>query len=180
MRFIQSAVNWARDFLEGGADERYDEYEEYEEYDEPVDKGRFDRFDRAPASDRQFDIETDFYAKDKRKRNNVYEFSSGGLVGKDGKQVVFIMRPLEIEDATVVCSRLQDGQICIINMHDIDHSKAQRLADYLAGVAYALNGTIERIDNYIFVMAPEAADITNDLKAEIQASDIFKSFATKR
>lgn len=88
---------------------------------------------------------------------------------------VQIVRPKLIEDATFICDYLQENKICIINMVDAEPNMAQRIADWLAGVCYALNGQVERIDNYIFVMAPESAKINSDLMTEIKGG-LFKSF----
>jgi cell division inhibitor SepF len=88
---------------------------------------------------------------------------------------VQIVRPKVIEDATFICDHLQENKICIINMVDAEPNMAQRIADWLAGVCYALNGQVERIDNYIFVMAPESAKISSDLMTEIKGG-LFKSF----
>jgi len=90
--------------------------------------------------------------------------------------IVRIVRPKEMHDSTLVCDYIQDGMICIIDMQGAEHDVAQRIADYLGGVSYALSGQVERIDNYIFVMAPDGVKIDAELKAELKAGGLFKGF----
>ena len=73
----------------------------------------------------------------------------------------------------MVSDHLRDNQICIVNMHGLEMPLAQRIADYLGGVSYALNGQVERIDDFIFILAPEKDTIVTDLMSEISSDGNF-------
>lgn len=159
-------------FLEGGTeeddweDEREDvvnyRYEEDGEYDEGLDfPSGFSGMERR---DRGRD----------KKSSNVLEFDNVRDV--PDLITVRIVKPSELQDATLVCDYIKSNMICIVDMTGVDHVCAQRIADYLGGVCYALRGQIERIDNYIFVMAPEGAKIDSDLREELKGGGLFKSF----
>jgi len=107
----------------------------------------------------------------KKKNNNVVDFDNS----RDPKEkvVVKILAPKDISDAPRVSDYLSENKICIINMQGAEHTMAQRVADYLGGVCYALNGQVERIDSHTFVMAPSNATISADLKEELKSSGIF-------
>lgn len=156
-------------FLEGGADEEewYDddheindfdisEYRDYPGHPEGLELGGMERRDRG-----------------RKKAGNVLDFDAMRDVSE--QIIVKVLRPKEIQDATLICKHLQNKVICIIDMQGVERPCAQRIADYLGGVNYALRGQIERIDNYTFVMAPEGAKIDSDLKEELKSGGLFKS-----
>ena len=154
-------------FLEGGADD--DEWEDSEH--EFVD---YDAYSHDPAYDEGLDLAGMEKRNRTKKPSNVLDFDTGRE--PVDMVTVRIVRPREIQDATLVCEYLHDNMICIVDMQGADHSTAQRIADYLGGVSYALKGQVERIDSYIFVMAPEGAKIDSDLREELKGGGLFKSF----
>ena len=160
-------------FLEGGVDDE----EEWEYQDEAIDyTDPYEHQDPDPI----VDVPAKHNGKDRIKRtNNVVDFET---TKRDAQETVTvrIVRPKEIQDATLVCDYLQDSMICIIDMQGTDHNTAQRIADYLGGVSYALRGSVERIDSFIFIMAPEGvkidSDLQSDLREELKAGGLFKSY----
>ena len=150
-------------FLEGGAEEDWDEERDYVEYH--------------ARRDYEYDEGIDFAGLEKRdygrakKVNNVLEFES--VRAKENQITLRISRPKEMQDATLICEYLQEKMICVVDMQGVEQNNAQRIADYLGGVAYALRGHVERIDNYIFVMAPEGVKIDSDLREDLKSS-LFK------
>ena len=154
---LKGIVDKVQVFFAGDMDDDYDD-------EEPIDREYSTRSrssDDTPSA--------------RKKRNNVIEFDTSraeNRVDEDMTRII-IVRPTELEDATLICDHLRNNDICIINVQGIEMAIAQRLADYLAGVSYALNGKIERIDDYIFVIAPETASITSDLMAKLKTDDTF-------
>ena len=173
-----SFLSKMKDFLGGGVDAEDYDYE----YEEEVYQGQERSQDR--GLDRNYyeyeDEPEPPPRKEKRKSSNVLEFQTGrgqGLaaIANPATKIV-IVRPEDLEDATWVCDHLRDNEICIVNMQGIDVQAAQRLADYMAGVSYALYAKIERIETNIVVIAPEAIPITPDLKAKIKSVGSFKTY----
>ena len=109
-----------------------------------------------------------------KKSNNVVDFD----VNRTSQDLITVMivRPKEVQDATLVCDYLQNNKICVIDMQEAEHVTAQRIADYLGGVSYALGGHVERVDGYIFIMTPKGVKINSDLREELKSGGIFKSF----
>ena len=124
---------------------------------------RGDRIDR----DEQWEMP---YAKghDKRARqtqnNKVLE-----MYGKDGMKAEIILRnPMDVSDAAKVCDFIRDEKICVIDLTGVERSMAQRIADFLGGSCYAINGTIQRISKDIFIIVPSGVRISADLKDELE------------
>ena len=47
----------------------------------------------------------------------------------------------------------------IINLEKIETETAKKIFDFLSGATYALNGSVQKIANNIFIFAPESVDI---------------------
>lgn len=53
---------------------------------------------------------------------------------------VFVIKPDEFDDAQMIIDHLNRGQIIVINMEDLDLPTAQRIADFIGGASYAVDG----------------------------------------
>jgi cell division inhibitor SepF len=62
-------------------------------------------------------------------------------------------------------------------MENTKHDIAQRVVDFLGGVAYALDGDIQCVSNKIFIIAPKNVDISGHFKEELKANGLLFSFA---
>ena len=61
------------------------------------------------------------------------------------------------------CPKLVDGlkgrRPIIINLEKIETETAKKIFDFLSGATYALNGSVQKVANNIFIFAPENVDI---------------------
>ncbi len=81
---------------------------------------------------------------------------------------VYIMHPKGINDAPAVCDHIRNNNICVVNLEHIDRPAAQRIADFLGGASYSVNGEIQRISNDIFVIVPEGIKLSGELRDELK------------
>ena len=86
---------------------------------------------------------------------------------------VVISYPKVVDDAATACDYIKQNKTCIINLEGIDRIVAQRIADFLGGAAYAINGDIQRISADIFIIAPSNVNITGELKEELKANGLI-------
>ena len=52
----------------------------------------------------------------------------------------------------------------MLNLEGISPDVAQRIIDYSAGSCYAMRGSLQKITNYIFLVAPSSVDISGDFQ----------------
>jgi len=129
--------------------------EEYEEEDfEEEDEEEAENSKVVPFSSR-------IAAKDKSKTVNV--------INTNVQMKVALVIPEVYEDAKEICDSVRENKAVIINLEKIDSGLAQQIVDFLSGVCYALDGSIQKISNKIFLIAPENVDITGDFKEEIKS-----------
>lgn len=66
---------------------------------------------------------------------------------------------LSIEDARVAADGLKEGIQQIINLAATPQGTRERVVDFLNGVVYAIEGSVERVSEHVFVYAPPQAII---------------------
>lgn len=67
---------------------------------------------------------------------------------------VMIIEPKSFEDALAVVQSLRDHRAVIMNMKELTPELAQRLLDFVAGAAHALDGNQKQIGENIFLFSP--------------------------
>ncbi|MCL2405763.1 MAG: cell division protein SepF [Defluviitaleaceae bacterium] len=91
------------------------------------------------------------------------------MYGKDGNKAEIILRhPVDVSDAAKVCDYIREEKICVIDLTGVERSMAQRIADFLGGACYAINGTIQRFSKDIFIIVPNGVRIVTDIKDELE------------
>jgi cell division inhibitor SepF len=88
---------------------------------------------------------------------------SGNLVNLPSapKQVkVMVVEPFSFDDAQHVADHLRNRKPVVINLESTDKEVAKRMIDFISGTTYAINGTIQKIGNNIFLCAPNNVDVT--------------------
>jgi len=154
-----------------GTDYDEDEYYDEEEYVE-------DDYYREERPGRLKDIsEWSVIRNDKKTsapataRSNVVSFS------QPSDHELVIANPRMIDDASSICDDIVTGKICVVNLEGIERGQAQRIADFLGGVSYAINGDIERISNDIFVIAPSHVSIRGAIREDLKSGgNLFPSW----
>ena len=77
---------------------------------------------------------------------------------------VCVIKPANIEDAREISDTLLTGRAVILNLEGLQVNIAQRIIDFTSGACYAINGNLKMVSNYIFIVTPEAVDISGDFK----------------
>lgn len=90
--------------------------------------------------------------------------------GKSRKKMqVCVIKPTEFDDVKEISDTLLSGCTIILNMEGIDLSVSQRIIDFMMGSCYAIDGNLQRISNYIFIITPAAVGISGDLQGLVDA-----------
>lgn len=114
-------------------------------------------FSSARTSERQARVETP------RERKVVPLRSTAS---KSGFEVV-VIHPQSMEDGNEITDTLLSGRAVVLNLEGINPEVAQRIIDYSAGSCYAMRGNLQKISNYIFLVAPSGVDISGDFQGAL-------------
>ncbi|MFI3250592.1 MAG: cell division protein SepF [Eubacteriales bacterium] len=85
---------------------------------------------------------------------------------------VFIAKPDRFENACDIADQLREKRTVVLNLESTDPDVAKRILNFLAGVAYAIDGQIKNIALSTYVITPYNVDILGDLLDELNKSDI--------
>lgn len=84
-----------------------------------------------------------------------------------GGRVAVRLNAQVFEDAKLAADGLKSGEFQIVNLERATPQMAERIIDFLNGVCYALDGTVERVGEkvYMFVPANVAVEVDNGATA---------------
>jgi cell division inhibitor SepF len=84
---------------------------------------------------------------------------------------VRVIQPTSFEDAIEIAETLLSNKTVILNMEGLDLALAQRIIDFTSGACYSIDGTLQKISNYIFILTPASVNIDGDLQGIMNAFD---------
>ena len=77
---------------------------------------------------------------------------------------VCVIKPTSVEDAREITDTLLDNHTVLLNMEGLDVDMAQRIIDFTSGSTYAIDGNLQKISHYIFILTPKNVDVTGDFQ----------------
>ena len=82
----------------------------------------------------------------------------------DAGMEVCVIRPHTMEDAREITETLLANCTVVLNLENLELELAQRIIDFASGSCYAIDGNLQKISNYIFIITPASVDISGDFQ----------------
>jgi cell division inhibitor SepF len=76
-----------------------------------------------------------------------------------GGSKMIVMKPKSFDDIQTLITNLAGGQSVIFNLEEVSKESAQRMLDFMAGAAFALGGSMQRIENTMFLVTAKGVGI---------------------
>ena len=86
---------------------------------------------------------------------------------------VCVIKPSTVEDGREISDTLLSGRAVILNLEGLQVSIAQRIIDFTSGSCYSINGNLQKVSNYIFIITPESVDISGDFQDLLSGNGNF-------
>lgn len=83
---------------------------------------------------------------------------------------VCVIKPTSVEDAREITETLLANRTVVLNMEGLDVDIAQRIIDFTSGSCYAIDGNLQKISHYIFIITPASVDISGDFQEILSGS----------
>lgn len=90
---------------------------------------------------------------------------------------VCVFKPSSFDDAREIGETLLSGQTVILNMEGVDVALAQRIVDFSSGACFALEGNLQKVSNFMFLITPHNVGISGDIEELVNNFD-FNSIKT--
>ena len=170
---MANLFNKMREMMFGEYEDDYDEYEdEYTALPAPQKEPAYGNL-RDVSANREREPEYAAAAGPRKTaRNNVSSITASVQM-----QVV-IIKPECYEDAQEICDQIKTKRPVVVNLEKVEYPIAQRIMDFLSGTCYSLEGSIQRVANNIFIIAPENVDISGDFKEELKTKGVIFPWAS--
>lgn len=79
---------------------------------------------------------------------------------------VHLVLPRGFNDAKQIADRFKQSMPVIVNLQDADVELSKRLIDFASGLTYALNGTMQRIADKVFLLTPPNIEVSAEERAK--------------
>lgn len=90
-------------------------------------------------------------------------------VAQNTKMVLF--EPRSFEEAEEVARHLKERRAAVVNLHRLQREYAQRTIDFLTGVVFALDGTIQKIGHNVILCTPATIGVHGEITLDAQESE---------
>lgn len=85
---------------------------------------------------------------------------------------VCVIKPTTFEESREITETLLANRTVVLNVEGLDMDIAQRIIDFTSGSCFAINGNLQKISNFIFIITPESVDISGDFQTFMDSFDI--------
>ncbi len=109
---------------------------------------------------------TPFQPKSSFSQENVKPYSAASekriSVAGTGTFTLVVIEPKSFDECPKLVDSLKGRRPVVINLEKIETETARKIFDFLSGATYALNGSVQKVANNIFIFAPEKVGITTN------------------
>ncbi|RBP68310.1 cell division inhibitor SepF [Alkalibaculum bacchi] len=109
--------------------------------------------------------------KSKVKKDKGIAMTTATTAEKNSK--VLVVEPVLFNDAPVICDNLKKNKTVVVNLEKADFEEGRKIFDFLNGAVYALDGTIQKISENVFILAPNTVDVIAESIDSSTTSDLL-------
>ncbi len=105
--------------------------------------------------------------------------NGGGQAVQNGHRTagqVSLVVPKSFNDAQKVADKLKYDVPVIINLQSADPELAKRLVDFASGLTYALDGSMQRVADRVFLLTPSSISVSAEDKALLMERGFFNQY----
>jgi len=87
---------------------------------------------------------------------------------------VAVFAPRSFADVTEIADALRSRQVVIVNVQGGDRSLLQRVVDFTSGVAYTIDGRIQKLAEAIYLIVPSGVNVNSaGVKEQLDSDGIL-------
>ena len=150
-------------------DEEYNEVTEEEGYDEEEMEDEEEEPHKPILSLRRKKKDlTESQEDDEDSQSRVIPFHGKEEEGESVK----VIRPQTFNEAQIVADFLKEGKTIVVNLEGIEIGQAQRIIDFSSGSCYAIDGNLQKVSNFIFIITPSGVEVSGDFQEILNGVDM--------
>jgi cell division inhibitor SepF len=110
------------------------------------------------VQDEELDEFDAYEAGEAAPRRNVVPLTEAGR--RAGPSVA-VFAPRGFSDVTEIADALRSRQVAIVNLQGADRTLLQRVVDFTSGVAYTIDGRIQKLAEAIYLIVPAGVSVNS-------------------
>jgi cell division inhibitor SepF len=88
-----------------------------------------------------------------------------GVENASSQVRVHLVLPRSFNDAQQIADRFKDSVPVILNLQSADTELSKRLIDFASGLTYALDGSMQRVADKVFLLTPRNVEVSAEERA---------------
>jgi len=88
-----------------------------------------------------------------------------GVDSASSQARVHVVLPRSFNDAQQIADRFKDSVPVILNLQSADTELSKRLIDFASGLTYALDGSMQRVADKVFLLTPKNVEVSAEERA---------------
>ena len=88
-----------------------------------------------------------------------------GVDSASSQARVHLVLPRSFNDAQQIADRFKDSVPVILNLQSADTELSKRLIDFASGLTYALDGSMQRVADKVFLLTPRNVEVSAEERA---------------
>jgi len=143
------------------SDEDEDDYYDEDYYDDDEPEAETEKV-KKPVSVKEPETSEEPYRRPSKVTPMRQSVSRKAPIGS-GMEVC-VIKPTSVEEAREITETLLSNRTVVLNLEGLDVDIAQRIIDFTSGSCYAIQGNLQKISRYIFIITPNSVDISGDFQ----------------
>jgi cell division inhibitor SepF len=86
---------------------------------------------------------------------------------------VHLVVPRSFNDAQSIADKFKESVPVIVNLQGTDAELSKRLIDFSSGLTYALNGSMQRVADKVFLLTPRNVEVSAEERARLLEGGFF-------
>lgn len=85
-----------------------------------------------------------------------------------------IFEPIAYKDCKDIADKLKKQEIVIVNYNTIPPSEAVKVYNFVKGCIFALDGTVEKVSNNVFIYSPKTVGLQRPYQRQTDSQDTLR------
>ncbi|MDD2414355.1 MAG: cell division protein SepF [Eubacteriaceae bacterium] len=94
------------------------------------------------------------------KKKTVSRHDMAGLAG--GTEVL-VLDPEFFDDAPGIVNKIKENKTVVVNLKNTEYEDGRKIFDFLNGAVFALEGSINKIAENVFILAPKQVSVSTEM-----------------
>lgn len=122
----------------------------------------------APEEDEE---ELELSSEEVKKLSQYESPRSKEATGAAGNYDIVLFEPRHYGEATEIAEHLKSRRACAINLHRMPADYRQRIIDFLSGVVCAIDGSINKVGDDVFLFSPKSMPVGGQITINSEEAD---------